>query len=345
MTTTTAHDLPTPIAHDPATLPPGMLACPGCGIGTPAPSDPAEVVTVHRAADTPAQRRDAAPTRLVRCLECCSVRARAAALLDAHPCILARLGSIAAEHAEAALGALVVLALALPDPETATEAEVSALLNRLAVPGSVTRWQSRRPAPGQSQASAWAHVTEDDRASLRAAYAAMLRDRLARHAPPEGITPPPLDPFDRGGALALTGACLLCGVGSVVVPAAWLNRPGGREAVALDVWLPLLTSPGSLGGMAGPESVAGYACASCAVALADAGGVGPRARERALLDHLRAEGRTEAADQLRAAFSGDFPPRLPGWGALAYAAHRRSVPAPPANREPWAHLDLLEVTA
>ncbi len=52
----------------------------------------------------------------------------------------------------------------------------------------------------------------------------------------------------------------------------------------------------------------------------------------------------EAADRLRAALSSDFPPRLPGWGALAYAAHRAKRPAPEPNARPWAHLDLSEVT-
>jgi len=46
----------------------------------------------------------------------------------------------------------------------------------------------------------------------------------------------------------------------------------------------------------------------------------------------------EAAARERAALSGDFPPALPGWGALAYAAHRTARPAAEPNVEPWAHL-------
>jgi hypothetical protein len=341
-TTTTDHD-------EPLTQTPGMLACPGCGVGTPAPRDAAEVVTVRRAADTPAQRRDGAPVRLARCTDCLTLRDRAAALLDAHPRILARLGSVAAEHAEAALSALVVLALPLPDPATTTQAEVWVLLDRLAVPGSAVGWQSRRPAQGRFQPVAWAHVTEDDRATVRAAYAGVLRDRLARNAPPEGITPPPLDPFDRGTALALTTACLLCGVGAVTVPAAWLTRTGGRKAVALDVWRLMTTSPRSLGGRSGPEGVTGYTCPSCSAAVASVGAVGPTALERALVEHLSATGREAAAQRLRDALGdpGTYGtvPGLLGWGALAYSAHRAKRPATEPNSRPWAHLNLSAVSA
>lgn len=327
----------------PTTLPPGMLACASCGIAALRPTDPAEVVTVPRSVDTLSQRRDAAPAHLSRCGDGRALRDRASELVSAHPRIPARLGTVAHDHAEGALVALVLLGQRLPEPESTTEAEVRALLTHLAAVGSAARWQLQGGAPGQSAPHPWSHVSDAKRVRVRTAYAALLRARLARMAPPVRIAPPPLDPYAIGSAIPLAMGCLLCGVGEVVVPAGWLvGRPGRRDEVAQDVWRPLTTSPSSLGGRASPSSIIGHACPSCSAALNSCGAVGPSALETALITFLADSGRQVLAARLR---QGELL-GLVGWGVLAYDAHRRQLAAPLApNREPWGHLDLSAVNS
>lgn len=342
--TTTPTTQPLTAAH----LPAGMVACPSCGVATSAPTDPAEAVTARPSESTPAgQRRDLAPVTLARCAACREVRDCAAALLNAHPRVASRVGTIAPDRTEAALCALAALGQPLPDPTTASEAEVSSLLHHLSPLGGAVRWAGLVTASGTASPYPWAHLTEGDRVALREGSAAVMRSRVARTEQPEVVAPPPIDPYGvPRGAVRVNGACLLCGVASVLVPAARVVRLGGLTATARTIWRPLTTGPGNLGGRAAPAPVAGHICPQCTEALASVGAVGPTALERALLDHLHATGRDNAADRLRGALSGmvGTVPGLVGWGALAVDALRRGEPVPEANGAPWAHLDLSEVT-
>ena len=88
----------------------------------------------------------------------------------------------------------------------------------------------------------WAHLTLTRRATIRAAYATMLR---ARTVP---VTLPRCP----------SGGCLLCGVG---------------EARA---WRPHTTTPESLG-TRGPDVIDGHLCGECAEVVDSEGALGPSA--------------------------------------------------------------------
>lgn len=158
-------------------------------------------------------------------------------------------------------------------------------------------------------------MTLSQRTRLRTAYAATLRDLLALSAPNVAVRCP-------------SGACLLCGVASVNRAAFEVARRGGVEETALAVWRSVNTAPVALGGH-GPNSITGHVCPACANAIDDAGSVGPSARGRAVVDHVRRTKGHQRADRLRSLLSDDFPPTLPGWGA---------VPGARPSAEPWAHL-------
>lgn len=160
----------------------------------------------------------------------------------------------------------------------------------------------------------WAHVTLGQRAALRSAYADVLRDRLALNEPPVALRCP-------------TRGCLLCGVRAVNRSAIEVARRGGREAAVAAVWRPLTVPPVALGGR-GPEPVNGHLCPDCAEVVEEVGAVGPTARGRAVVAHVRRVAGVAKADRLSAMLDDDFPPTLPGWGALHLAP----------NQEPWSHL-------
>lgn len=318
-------------------LPKGMLACPSCGVAVPEPDDAGDLVIAYSVAVGPTGQalpgRRLHPVRLARCPGCRSLRDRAEALLAAHPRVVARRGTVVGDHVEAALIALAVLGL--PAPVALPEVEVFAALDHLAGPGAGCRF-IRRFMPSLSvprdaySVRPWPHVSDADRARLREGYGAILRERITRDAPPVPVPPPPLDLEGLNpDTVALAGACLMCGVGAVLVPALQVREVG--------VWRQITCSPASLGGRAAPAPVAGHVCHACYDAIRSAG-IGPTAREQAVLAYLRASGQDAAADRLKSSLLDGTPPALPGWGALAYAASRAGQPAPPASTEPWSHL-------
>ncbi|UMG94157.1 hypothetical protein [Nocardioides sp. TF02-7] len=234
--------------------------------------------------------------------------------------------------------------LGMPQPESVTEADLPALLRHLAHPGAAARWEARA-RPGKHAREPWSHVTEDARASVRAAYAALLRERVTERSPDVALNPPTVHYWEPD--VPAPGGCLLCGVAAVTVAAAQVARLGGREAAQAVAWRPLSTSAANLGGPRGPVRVTGHVCPPCDDALASVGAVGPTALERALAEHLTATGRESAAQRFRAALAQTVGkvPGLTGWGALFYTARARNVAPPRPNAAPWAHLDLSELSA
>ena len=112
------------------------------------------------------------------------------------------------------------------------------------------------------------------RAALRTGYAALLRERVARNAPPVRISPPPIT-VTRVGTVRAESGCLLCGVGSVLVDAAEVARAGGRLPAARLLWTARRTSVTSLGTQ-GAEMVSGHLCPTCDESVEHAGGLDAR---------------------------------------------------------------------
>lgn len=94
------------------------------------------------------------------------------------------------------------------------------------------------------------------------------------------------------------------------------------------MWRAVLVDRTSLGGAPSPERVEGHVCPKCTEAIDEVGGVGWRARARAVLAHVSLLSAEEARN-LRSRVEGDFPPTLLAWGA-------RPVLRP--NGSPWEHL-------
>jgi hypothetical protein len=165
---------------------------------------------------------------------------------------------------------------------------------------------------------AWAHVGLGARQELRAAFAAGLRDLVARHQPPVSVACPQ------------DGGCLYCGRGSVSISAEQLSRLGGAQAATRAAWRPTTTTVTALGGT-GPDRLTGHLCATCAGALEQVGGaVGLTSRAQAVVDHLVAHGEPQRAR------------RLSDW-LVEHEGANRVVPAwavtgREPSGEPWEHL-------
>jgi hypothetical protein len=66
----------------------------------------------------------------------------------------------------------------------------------------------------------FAHLRIGQRSALRAAYATLLKERVAGTAPPVKVLPPPVTDWITGAnpLIIVEGGCLLCGVGHQMVP-------------------------------------------------------------------------------------------------------------------------------
>ncbi|MQA05293.1 MAG: hypothetical protein GEV07_22075 [Streptosporangiales bacterium] len=306
-------------------LPDGHLACRVCGV----PARPGEVEQIHLPATRPDGFPLAAPQRdqvlaLTRCPTCEDRQQAALRLAAAHPALVGRLGPDRA--GQACEGVLTALALALPSrpapSEHISDAELGCLVRHLANAGLAAAWAA---APhgrrGLASLVPFGHLLDADRATLREAAAAALKERMATGQPPVEV-PPPAARSERNAQPA-DGACLLCGVESVQMPAATVARLGGRQAAAADAWQSLTASTHALGGRRSPTKLTGHLCPQCADARESVGSVGPSWRERAYLGHLR---RTGQDDEARLASVA--PGALPAWAVSGAAP----------SREPWAHL-------
>jgi hypothetical protein len=256
---------------------------------------------------------------LGRCRSCEERRGQALAMVAAHPAAVVRLGGPPEELAEGALTALALLDRPMPD--RLSDDEVRLLLRHLGPLGSGLAW-GVCAVPDRADPYAFAHVRESDRVRLRNAYADALRQRVALTAPPVRLVPP----AESGEGFAVTGGCLLCGVGHVDLPAAQVLRLGGREAAQRAVWRRLTTTPATLG-LEGSARIHGHVCPDCADAIDRVGAVGPTACARAVVAYVR-RCSEEKATRLRTMLSGEYAPSVPAWAALSL----------PPRDEPWAHV-------
>jgi len=280
----------------------GRLACLACGVGVPGPHD---VVTSFHSTE----RLRLVSERMTRCLACAANETTAEAILAEHPAVERSIGghSVAVYRVASALDALAALhshgVRTLPlSMLTEDDRAVKMLIALLLPVGAAARWSSRF-APvlakdatrGTAVLRPWGHLDAPVVQALRDGYAALLRARVTRPRP----IPPPAD-GPRG--------CLLCGVATV------------RAMPSADVWTPVKVNVAALGGQPRPEPLPGYLCPPCSHAADEAGGIGPTAMERSLLDHLGV-GRSLAATDLV--------------GVIGWCADPKH---PEPSQTPWEHL-------
>lgn len=290
----------TRVSDDLIPLPAGHLACEACGIATQ--------IDVFAQVHKPGQ---ATLDPSARCSSCKELRQLAEELAEVHPVLMHRLGiPVALDRIESTLQALAVIG------RTTRAEDVPVMLTRLYDLGQRVEFRSpTRPVRRECSPYPWAHVRVSERAALRAAYGAALRDSLALSQPPVVIACP-------------STACLMCGVSTITRPAIEVSRRGSVEATQLGTWRAVTVNRTALGGARRPEHVEGHICLACTGAVDNVGGVGWRARSSAVSAYLTRSS-PERAKRLLSAVQGDFPPALPGWGAFDQEA---------GGAEPWAHL-------
>lgn len=302
-------------------LPDGHLACLACGVAAEPVGPVVWATSMGREGTPPTVASQESRTGFTTCPACAALDVRAAALVAANPRLARQIGDerTAAYRVVCALYALAVLHG--PDAAVAAEHELGLLLRHLTVPGAQARWLARfspvmtaDASPTTCSPAPWAHV--QDKQGLHTGYGAVLRERTAAAAPPVDLAPP--------GPLA---GCLMCGVGSLRVPAVAVARAGGYEAATRAVWTAKRARPESLGGRPEPQPVSGDLCPACCDAAEQSGALGWQALERAVAEHLRRTGQAEQARRLRA----DSP------GIVAWAVSGRQEP----NGTPWEHLGAL----
>jgi len=294
----------------------GALACLSCGVAVAPPH--AAVVPFYASGRMGAfqpvtQAEHFTTERMARCRACAANEQRAEQVLAAHPAVAHSIGghSVAVHRVSGALDALAALYAAghrtlSVDALTQDDRSVRLLLHHLTPVGVAARWSGRftpvldrTAAPGTASAHPWGHVDAALASALRDAYAALLRARVTTPRP----IPPPADGSPRG--------CLLCGVATVTaLPSA-------------QVWTAVKVTTAALGGQPSPDRLPGHLCPTCARAADEAGGIGPTAMERSLMDHLGV-GRSMAATDLV--------------GMVAWCALR---PTPEPSAAPWEHLGDL----
>lgn len=335
------------VPDSPIRLQEGWLACRTCGVAVPAPDPEAVIHLTARgraiegsaALTQAAQTQHPVPLAFALCPACRRTADLAERLAPAHPTALHLLNC--------ALDALSYLAPATVEQMADLDADGQAgLVRHLAQPGTAARWVSRfvpSIAPeaeiGTCPPHPFAHLMPGQRKALRAAYAALLRERVARTAPPVAIPPPRVTGVHSATSplVVVEGGCLLCGVGHQSVPAAAVAREG-RDRVARDLWTARRTGAQPLGGRLSPATVSGHLCRVCAEAVTHAGAFGPTALERALVVALAPEG-VGKLPYGQLSVDGAV-----GWGALVAHARQQHPPGPEPrpNERPWEHLDDLD---
>lgn len=246
----------------------------------------------------------------------CSPWASYAGALAGHPS-LSRLGPARAESLAITIAAACCVLDTNPPNVTLPGSEMAAWARSFFEIGS-PRWAGflvSRSLRSTAVSPGWSFVSDAQRASLRAALAAVLAEKVARTAPDQRLAPPPVIVI--AGETALPGACLVCGVDAVQAPAVNVLHSGGSERAARGVWTRHTINTGR-----GSERLAGYVCPDCEAAI-DANGniLGPTAMDIAVTRHLGLDASPVQSDMLRV----DVEP----WWAS---------PDPTPSRRPWAHL-------
>ena len=312
----------------------GSLACLACGQGVPEDSPTMTVEAMaregHRASRNPNMAPVSITTQFRECWPCRDRDDVAHAAIVALPGVAARYGHGNAKYRlRLALDGLA--ALGHQPPDNLDAAEVSALMRHLTIPGGSARWAARfAPVmaadadPATSALYPWSHLTTEQRAALRAGYAALLADRVARTSPPPRLAPPEGHP----------PACAMCGVGSVEVSAAEVHRHGGTASARERVWRPIRFNSHALGGPRTPNPVPGNLCPTCSTAVTEAGAVGAEAMEGSYRQALTAEGRTKEIEAMR---RGEVP-SLIGWAGFDLRETSAGRPPVPPNEKPWEHI-------
>lgn len=347
-----AHYTPTPehrltpqaqgVPDDPIQLLPAWTPCAVCGQAAPKPNGTNGRVQINRWAQAPGGQLMAqavsvvASFMLTRCDDCHEMHRRAQAIVKAHPGLAGRRGpDLAVEGVESVLVALGLLGAPLLGPEVA-DRDLGLHLRHLDQAGSSVAWQGRAVA-GMCNSYPFAHVRLSERRRLRAAYAGLLRERVALTAPPVKVPPPRPEPGP-ASTISAAGGCLMCGLAAQTLPADAVARLGGADAAAREVWTAKwVSSAAALGGRPSPAPISGHLCRVCAEAAEAAGALGPTALTLALISALapNAAARLDPDPMDRLALG---PGQLRGWGALVADAARSQLPAPPPGRTPWAHL-------
>ncbi|MEX8031895.1 hypothetical protein AB6V29_02565 [Microbacterium sp. 20-116] len=296
---------------------PSWAPCVSCGIRVEGPfgADDLEAVSAWGNENSGGYREES-EFAVARCGVCAQIRTAAGDLLRAHPSVRASIGSpeIALHRLELALNALDALGVTDPrviDRLTDRAADVHALLSHMTVPGGVARWVHQLVGVHPNQASKtqvrgqrWAHVTSEQKAALRRAWVELAAERYEQPRPV-------LCPSDDG----LPSGCLLCGVAAVKVLPSEARRNG--------VWAESSADPVTIGGLGAAESVDGYVCPRCDLAIDQARGVGQSSMRLSVLDYLGVPGHNRTVTEVDG---------LVGWGVLP----RGTTP----NSEPWQHVDL-----
>lgn len=319
------------VGDDPTHLPAGHHACQHCGIAVE--DDDRELTTVTAlgaAGHPPLPAVDGPPARVYSfefaTCDDCQARTRVAEQIVAkYPSLPARLGPAGAQQrVENALHGLAALGAALPDPQSSSPAALRSLLARMGAIGGVVWSGNYAPVAsmpaGRCAPRPWAGVSSSARLALRAAYAAVLADRVAESQPVRRIVPP-----------APAVACLFCGAGHVERSAADVSAMDGLANAQRELWTAVGADSHALGGPSSPQPLTGYTCPPCSEAVERVGSVGQTAMERAMVAYLRSVDRGHDADVVA---RGDV--RVVAWGALAWSARRRNVTFG-ANTSPWDH--------
>lgn len=213
------------------------------------------------------------------------------------------------------------------------------LIRLVSTPAASITWSSgcapvivSGAGPGSCSPTPWACAPPGALAAVRAGYAKLLAERVARSSPPVSLPPPPLSA--RADTVAVTGACLLCGVGAVALPAARVVQLGGPERAADETWIGPVTVTRRA------DSLVGWLCPPCAAAYRQEGSWGASTIERAVLAHLEATGRAEDATALRGRLTGGERPVWPSYLDLFHRATTRRQPPPRPSAQRFGLLTL-----
>lgn len=308
-------------------IPDSLLACADCGQATPRPtttsSTSAKVFQVNafRTESAPVALPVPAAISLTRCPECHGRAERAAALCLRHPQVGRRLGSAAVHRVTHLLSALAAITVGVTDHQLDTD--VGAMLRIMSPTAGLVTWSSRcgptilaGAGAGRAATAPWAAVDAVVIEQVRQGWGRVLAERVAANRPPVSLpAPPPL------------GACGMCGLAALVIPAALATRDDGPR------WS-MITVP------VGPDRQTVPLCPACFTAYSAVGSWGPTATERALISFLDATGRGDEARSLRNRLTEVAPPRIRPFAALWAFATRRGILVPVGSIRPWQHVRL-----